>query len=73
MRRKMSEREERHMLDRMIIGNQIEIMRALAAANGGGPTRLSTASRINDIKNWWRENYLEEVGYNPAWGDTPPR
>ena len=68
-----SEKQIRHQLDRRIIGNQIEIMRALAAANGGGSTRLSTASRVHDIKNWWRETYGEEVGYNPAWGDTPPR
>jgi hypothetical protein len=66
--------KERYQLDRIIVGNQISIMRALAqAAESGSSAHRDLTRRAIDIKEWWRSTYGEEVGFSTAWGDQPPR
>jgi hypothetical protein len=70
----MTEKEkQRYALDRIIVGNQLMIMRALAdAAGSGSRAHRELHTRVCDIKDWWRISYGEEVGHSAAWGDRRP-
>jgi hypothetical protein len=63
----------RHEMDRLMVGNQIAIMRALSTSAAVGPLqRRDLDLRIGDIKSWWRLHFNEEVGFSAALGDRPP-
>lgn len=63
-------KDERHQLDRMIIGNQIAIMRTLAlTVSGNYKTMLEI--RVHDQKIWWRDKYGEEVGFASGLDERP--
>jgi hypothetical protein len=61
----------RQELDRIIVGNQLAIMRALAAIAGPVHQR-DLEFRVHDVKDWWRRHYNEEVGFSSILGDKPP-
>jgi len=63
---------KRQELDRIIIGNQLAIMRALAAMAPASVQARDLTHRVSDIKDWWRHHYGEEVGFSTAWGDKAP-
>lgn len=61
----------RKEIDRIIVGNQLTIMRALEHI----VPRVAADDlrfRVNDIKDWWRREYGEEVGFSTFYGDKPP-
>lgn len=61
---------KRQEIDRIIIGNQIALMRALSdmlPENSRG--RRELALRVVDLKDWWRREYREELGFSSAYGD----
>lgn len=61
-----------HELTRIMIGNQLAIMRALGSVEAvGGPFRASLKGRANDVQGWWRSEYGEEVGFDASLGDRP--
>lgn len=60
-------------LNRIIVGNQIATMRALATLTPSLIASRDLNIRVTDIKNWWRDEHGEEVGFSPEWGDQPPR
>lgn len=64
----------RHKMDRLIVGNQVYIMRALAALAGPG-TMVGHAMdmRIRNIKDHWRQEFKEEVGFDTYFGDELPK
>jgi len=73
-----------HELNRIIVGNQIFIMRALMAREpvhlgGIGQPTIHTSThgalsvRVHDIKSWWRERFDEEVGFSTQMGDESPK
>jgi hypothetical protein len=57
----------RQELDRIIVGNQIMIMRTLAlvSKNLVGDMNYTTELniRVKDTKDWWKAAYDEEVGF----------
>lgn len=55
----------RHDLDRMIVGNQIFIMGALAGLADLSPAQKLDA-RIEEVRAWWRSHYSEDVTVMPA-------
>lgn len=61
----------RQEIDRIIVGNQIAIMRALKALSPPAIER-DLEIRIYDIKSWWRHNFGEEVGFSAVLGDRAP-
>lgn len=61
---------ERHPLDRIIIGNQILIMRALQQLVKGD-TEIAMNVRVHDIREWWRKEFGEDVGFSATMGDRP--
>lgn len=62
----------RYDLDRIIIGNQLSIMRAIAAMSPQTGPAEDLRIRVSDIKDWWRRHYDEEVGFSTHYGDKPP-
>lgn len=65
----------RHELDRLIIGNQIAIMKALemllpGGQHASGPHQLQL--RITHLKDWWRFHFNEEVGFSAGYDERPP-
>jgi hypothetical protein len=63
-------RAKRQEIDRIIVGNQIAIMRALKTL--AHPTHANVLEiRVSDIKSWWRLHFDEEVGFSAALGDRP--
>jgi hypothetical protein len=61
---------KRQELDRIIVGNQIAIMRALAQIMNN-PAQEDLNIRVHDVKDWWRREYSEEVGFSTSHGDKP--
>jgi hypothetical protein len=61
----------RHELDRIIIGNQLAIMRAVQTLVRGD-VEIALNIRVHDIKEWWRRTFNEEVGFSATLGDRPP-
>ena len=61
---------KRQELDRIIVGNQIAIMRALAQIVTY-PAKEDLEIRVHDVKDWWRHQYGEEVGFSTSHGDKP--
>jgi hypothetical protein len=61
---------KRQELDRIIVGNQIAIMRALAQITNR-PAKEDLNIRVNDVKDWWRRHYGEEAGFSTSHGDKP--
>lgn len=61
---------KRQELDRIIVGNQISIMRALAQITNF-PAKQDLEVRVYDVKDWWRQHYGEEVGFSTSHGDKP--
>lgn len=61
---------KREDIDRIIVGNQIAIMRPLALISNN-PAKEDLNIRVHDIKDWWRHNYGEEVGFSTSYGDKP--
>lgn len=57
-----------HEINRIIVGNQIHIMRMLDAASVHS---TGSAARIHNIKDWWRRKFDEEVGFKSGFGDEP--
>lgn len=53
-----------HEVDRIIVGNQIAIMRMLAHLMRDSNFYVMANARTHDIKGWWRHKYGEEVGYD---------
>lgn len=65
------ENKDRYDLDRIIVGNQITIMRVLAMDPKLSPHYSSSLlSRVGDIKDFWRHKYNEEVGFSTVFGDS---
>ena len=54
----------RHELDRLIIGNQIEIMAALELLDRA--PRVVLGDRIQETVAWWRAHYNEDVTAMPS-------
>ena len=54
-------------LDRIIIGNQIALMKACSIIMKSMVGDLNTMNqldvRIHDTKEWWKAAYDEEIGY----------
>lgn len=63
---------KRQEIDRIIVGNQIAIMRALREVAPAAWAR-DLEIRVHDIKDWWQLNYDEEVGFSASLGDRPVR
>lgn len=63
---------KRYDLDRIIVGNQLTIMRALATLLPQTGPAEDLRHRVSDIKQWWRDHYGEEVGFSTFWGDKAP-
>lgn len=59
---------KRQELDRIIVGNQIAMMRVLKALAPPAHAR-DLEIRVMDIKDWWRHNYAEEVGFSASLDD----
>jgi len=55
----------RHDLDRMIVGNQVFIMAALAGLADPMPARRLD-DRIAEVRAWWRSHYSEDVTVMPT-------
>lgn len=66
----MLKQKKDHDLDRIIVGNQIAMMRVLQALAPPAWAR-DLEIRVHDIKDWWRQNYGEEVGFSVVLGDQP--
>jgi hypothetical protein len=65
----MKKQKADHEIDRIIVGNQLTIMRALelmVPPKAADDLRI----RVHDIKDWWRREYGEEVGFSSAY-DKP--
>lgn len=60
----------RSELDRIIIGNQISIMRALAALSSQSH-KSALIYRVETLKSEWRHRHNEEIGFESALGDRP--
>ena len=62
-------------INRIIVGNQVLIMRALAVfmRQVVGDVELHEALnlRVRDTKVWWRHKFDEEVGFSGSLGDDP--
>jgi len=58
----------RQALDRIIIGNQIAIMRALMTILPE-PQKRALTLRVHSLKQEWRHRYREEVGFDSSLGD----
>jgi hypothetical protein len=54
----------RHELDRVIVGNQLLIMRALHDFVRE-PTRADLDRRVIETQSWWREHFSEDVSILP--------
>jgi hypothetical protein len=54
----------RHDLDRLIVGNQVFIMAALAGLADLSPAQKLDA-RIEETRVWWRSHFSEEVTVAP--------
>lgn len=67
----MKKQKDDHDLNRIMVGNQIAIMRALAQIVTF-PSKQDMEVRIFDVKDWWRHAYGEEVGFSTSHGDKPP-
>ena len=55
----------RHDLDRLIVGNQIFIMGALAGMVATTPS-IRLDARVEEVRRWWRSHYSEDVTVMPA-------
>ena len=67
----MAKTPSRQEIDRIIIGNQILIMRSLAKL-APVPYASELEFHVWDVKDWWRRRYGEEVGFSAGLGDKPP-
>lgn len=67
----MKKQKEDHELDRIMVGNQLAIMRALELI-APHPAKEDLRIRVHDIKDWWRRQYGEEVGFSTSYGDKAP-
>lgn len=65
----MKRHTAQHEFNRILIGNQIAIMRALAQITNN-PAKEDLNIRVHDIKDWWRHIYEEEVGFSSAYSDS---
>jgi hypothetical protein len=76
-RNKMNDtkRPSQQDINRIIIGNQVLIMRSLAVfmRQVVGDVELHEALnlRVRDTKVWWRSKFDEEIGFSSSLGDGP--
>lgn len=61
---------QRYKIDRIIVGNQLTIMRLLRNLHAAHQTEVDV--RVHDVKEWWRNEFGEEVGFSTHFGDEPP-
>ena len=54
----------RHEVDRLIVGNQMLIMGALAGMVATTPSKRLDA-RIEEVRTWWRSHHGEELTILP--------
>lgn len=59
---------KRYDIDRIIVGNQLTIMRALQSLATPAHGR-DLETRVRDIKRWWRTEFGEHVGFSTVLGD----
>lgn len=59
-----------HQILRTMMGNQIAMMRALRSVASPNAVR-DLETRCHDIKDWWRHEFGEEVGFSTSHGDIP--
>jgi len=75
MTEKTEKKPNQHDINRIMIGNQIVILRAMSfiMQNMAGHTGLQEACdlRVRDTKVWWRTHYDEEIGFSHVLGDSP--
>lgn len=64
----MAKKPTQHEINRLIVGNQVAIMRALAKI-AWPDHRQDLEIRALDAKNWWRAHYNQEVGFSTKLGD----
>lgn len=64
-------RPTQHEINRIIIGNQLTIMRALILIGRSHVMSETLKIRVNDTKAWWRMKFGEEVGFETSLGDEP--
>lgn len=57
----------RHELDRVIIGNQLAIMRGLIRLMGSDYSG-ELIDRSQDTKEWWRHHFHEDIEVLPPMG-----
>lgn len=60
----------RHEMDRIIVGNQIMIMRVLRSLIDLD-MQVAIDIRVRDLQSLWRLEYSEEVGFSSSLGDHP--
>lgn len=60
---------QRDQILRMILGNQIALMRAIVPLTSAH--RRDLECRVYDAKSWWFEQFGEEVGFSSVLGDVP--
>lgn len=66
----MTKKDERYKLDRVIVGNQIAIMRTLALSAPPHYKKMLEI-RVIDQKQWWRNQYGEEVSFAAGIDERP--
>jgi hypothetical protein len=64
----MARKPTQDEINRLIVGNQVAIMRALATF-APPAHRRDLEMRVLDAKTWWRANFGQEVGFSTDLGD----
>jgi hypothetical protein len=63
-------KDQEHEMFRIMMGNQIMILRLLRGLHAAHQGAVD--ARVRDVKTWWRGEFNEEVGFQTHFGDQPP-